>query len=352
MAKKRAHQLLVSIESCIVLWLVCSGVDGFLTSTAAGRTLLAFALAGNVSPQQFRDWCRTGRWFSADLVLGTIAQTTVAARHLGSKPALDACALVALFGLMQLFWANGLNLWWDFQLGADRVAGNEGDDKRLAEGKVSLQKVTRQTRSMGLITTILGICVVRRCRSQVAATLLCTTTSLLLAGYSTPPLKFKYRALGEVCLFAWAMCLNALLALVALGLDPLSPKFMGASAVAALLRAYPNFCFNVRDAKTDARVPGLKTVAILLGEEGVRRAYRWSVCVVLPGCAAVLAWVAQTVSDDRLTGGAPVLVSIGLVPHGVAALREPVESWAFYDHTQHVTALMLCVQTAQLLVSS
>ena len=30
---------------------------------------------------------------------------------------------------------------------------------------------------------------------------------------------------------------------------------------------------------------------------------------VLPGCAAVLAWVAQTVSDDRLTGGAPVLVS-------------------------------------------
>ena len=37
--------------------------------------------------------------------------------------------------------------------------------------------------------------------------------------------------------------------------------------------------------------------------------------------------------------------------HGVAALREPVESWAFYDHTQHVTALMLCVQTAQLLVS-
>ena len=35
----------------------------------------------------------------------------------------------------------------------------------------------------------------------------------------------------------------------------------------------------------------------------------------------------------------------------VAALREPVESWAFYDHTQHVTALMLCVQTAQLLVS-
>ena len=100
MAKKRAHQLLVSIESLIVLWLVCSGVDGFLTSTAAGRTLLAFALAGNVSPQQFRDWCRTGRWFSADLVLGTIAQTTVAARHLGSRPALDACALVALFGLV------------------------------------------------------------------------------------------------------------------------------------------------------------------------------------------------------------------------------------------------------------
>ena len=32
-------------------------------------------------------------------MLGTIAQTTVAARHLGSKPALDACALVALFGL-------------------------------------------------------------------------------------------------------------------------------------------------------------------------------------------------------------------------------------------------------------
>ena len=31
------------------------------------------------------------------------------------------------------------------------------------------------------------------------------------------------------------MCLNALLALVALDLDPLSPKFVGASAVAALL---------------------------------------------------------------------------------------------------------------------
>ena len=100
MAKKRAHQLLVSIESCIVLWLVCSGVDGFLTSTAAGRTLLAFAAFGNLAPQQFQDFCKTGRWFSADLVLGTIAQTTVAARHLGSRPALDACALVALFGLV------------------------------------------------------------------------------------------------------------------------------------------------------------------------------------------------------------------------------------------------------------
>ena len=113
--------------------------------------------------------------------------------------------------------------------------------------------------------------------------------------------------------------------------------------VAALLRAYPNFCFNVRDAKTDARVPGLKTVAILLGEEGCAAAYRWSVCVVLPGCAAVLAWAG---------GDTVVLVSIGLMPHGIAILREPVESWAFYDHTQHVTALMLCVQTAQLLVNS
>ena len=63
MAKKRAHQLLVSIESCIVLWLVCSGVDGFLTSTAAGRTLLAFAAFGNLAPQQFQDFCKTGRWF-------------------------------------------------------------------------------------------------------------------------------------------------------------------------------------------------------------------------------------------------------------------------------------------------
>ena len=67
MAKKRAHQLLVSIESCIVLWLVCSGVDGFLTSTAAGRTLLAFAAFGNLAPQQFQDFCKTGRWFSAPI---------------------------------------------------------------------------------------------------------------------------------------------------------------------------------------------------------------------------------------------------------------------------------------------
>ena len=73
---------------------------------------------------------------------------------------------MALFGLMQLFWANGLNLWWDFQLGADPSREATGDDKRLAEGKVSLQKVTRQTRSMGLITTILGICVVRRCQAH------------------------------------------------------------------------------------------------------------------------------------------------------------------------------------------
>ena len=129
------------------------------------------------------------------------------------------------------------------------------------------------------------------------------------------------RAPAQVCLFVWAMCLNALLALVALDLNPLSPKFVGASAVAALLRAYPNFCFNVRDAKTDAGYLGSRRSRFLLGEEGIRRAYRWSVCVVLPGCAAVLAWVAQTVSDDRLTGGAPVLVSIGLVPHGVAAAR-------------------------------
>ena len=48
---------------------------------------------GNLAPQEFQSFCKTGRWFSADLVLGTIAQTTVSARHLGSKPALDACAL-------------------------------------------------------------------------------------------------------------------------------------------------------------------------------------------------------------------------------------------------------------------
>ena len=86
MAKKRAHQLLVSIESCIVLWLVCSGVDGFLTNTAAGRTLLAFAAFGNLAPQQFQDFCKTGRWFSADLVLGTIAQTTVCLLYTSPSP--------------------------------------------------------------------------------------------------------------------------------------------------------------------------------------------------------------------------------------------------------------------------
>ena len=341
MAKKRAHQLLVSIESCIVLWLVCSGVDGFLTSTAAGRTLLAFAAFGNLAPQQFQDFCKTGRWFSADLVLGTIAQTTVAARHLGSRPALDACALVALFGLMQLFWANGLNLWWDFQLGADKVKGNEGDDKRLAEGKVSLQKVTRQTRSMGLLTTILGIYVVRRLSLTVAADS-CARDQFVIGGLLDAAVEIQVPRARRSMSVVWAMCLNVCWRswrLIKSALAKICGRLGRRSAPAGL----PELCFNVRDAKTDARVPGLKTVAILLGQEGIRRAYRWSVCVVLPGCAAVLAWVAQTVSDDRLTGGAPVLVSIGLVPHGVAALREPVESWAFYDHTQHV-ALMLCVQ--------
>ena len=43
-----------------------------------------------------------------------------------------------------------------------------------------------------------------------------------------------------------------------------------------------------------------------------------------PACAAVLAWVAQTVSDDRLTGRRAGARFDSLVPHGVAALREPV----------------------------
>ena len=49
----------------------------------------------------------------------------------------------------------------------------------------------------------------RRCRSQVAATLLCTTTSFLARlARRRRRAKFKYRHAGEVCLFVWAMSLG------------------------------------------------------------------------------------------------------------------------------------------------
>ena len=105
----------------------------------------------------------------------------------------------------------------------------------------------------------------------------------------------------------------------------------------------------MRDAPADGLVDGLKTIPILLGDAGVRRAYWLSVLVLLPGCTLVLAACC----------GAPALALLALVPHGAlvvrgtadASLADFSESWAFYDHTQYYTCAAMAVVAGQALLA-
>jgi 1,4-dihydroxy-2-naphthoate octaprenyltransferase len=200
------------------------------------------------------------------------------------------------------------------------------------------------------LCTVFGVCILRSVPVDQYALVgyLCIASPALIAEYTAPPLKFKYRALGETCLFVWALHYNALFGLVALGRSPFSPAFVAVSTVAALLRAYPNYCFNVRDALADALTPGLCTIAILIGADGIRKSYWVSVILVLPMAACVLA----------ASCGWPSLLLLLLLPLGLSTAKEVTamkiedlaSSWGFYDYTQYFTLAALAIPTVHSLM--
>ncbi|KAJ1446755.1 hypothetical protein M885DRAFT_577149 [Pelagophyceae sp. CCMP2097] len=374
MAKKRGYQLLVSIESLLVMALLSTrggtfSFANFVFQSMAGRVLLGFGVVAVFAPAHCGSFCHTGRWFSSDLVVGTIAQSAVIHPLLSSSKSgagldFNTCMLVAMFGWMQLFWANGLNCIWDFHLGADVVPvkakegkakegdpapENHGDDLRLTEGKVQLEEILAHTWIMFAAMCAFGTAIYAHVEpgQYLAVTYLLVASAVLLAGYSTPPLVLKYRALGEATLVVWALHVNALLAVVAFKSNPLAPDFIACSLVCAVLRGYPNFCFNVRDAPSDSQTPGLQTVATLLGPKGIVAAYWATVLAVLPAGTAILA----------VCCGPPVLLALLLLPFGVGACCEASQftvpqlsdSWRFYDYTQFVTCAYLGIQCAQAL---
>ena len=158
MGKKKTNQYAVGIESVVVFALLGSATFDPRTFifTPGCIFFLLLALATFLRPAETSSWMKTGRWFSADLVMGSLAQVMATHRllpHAASCTAIDLSKsiLVALFCLMQLFWANSLNSIWDLRLGADKAGEkegveNHGDDLRLAQGKMKYREVLRHTR--------------------------------------------------------------------------------------------------------------------------------------------------------------------------------------------------------------
>ncbi len=197
---------------------------------------------------------------------------------------------------------NMLNDYFDFSSGVDRKI--DGDEDRpgrlLVRGLLSPAHVLAQTLICLLGVVPLGLFLLWRCGPGLLW--FGFAAAVALYSYTGPPLKLKYRAMGESLIFLTfgpilmlgaAYAQTGRLEMVALWLS--IP--VGLATTAVLVGN------NIRDTQEDNDA-GIKTLTHILGGKAMRVLY----VVLLAGCVLVLAGLAAAGIIPRAVMAAPILL--------------------------------------------
>jgi 1,4-dihydroxy-2-naphthoate octaprenyltransferase len=365
MDSKGLFQFLVCVVGAFKLVLI-----GFMSrslaplwfvTTLPGLSLVALFGGWVVAPGAVMPFLFPTRFFNADMVVGTVVSAMASLILLGvhvEHVDFAKVATVLVFGIAQIFWANGICQIQDFKhleaLGAGAAAeakpaaASAGDDK-LRKGKISLQEMYAQTGAGFAVMAVLGVDLVLHIEKMPGAMnahpfILVGLSTLALVLYSTPPVELKYRGYGEYMILVWALAMHGILAL-AMHRDPVRVDFALCALGSSALRVLPNVCFAVRDAPEDL-ARGDATLGVRLGEGGIKKVYFLIALVIVPGASALL-----------LPTGRSVLAVNLVAPFGAYAaydaldknLNRLADSTTFYDYTQVATLMFAAVQFFQIL---
>lgn len=178
-------------------------------------------------------------------------------------------AIAALIGAVAVqAGANLLADYFDFKCGQDRT-GTMGGSGVIVDGSLSARAVFLGAVVAFSIASIIAISMILRVGGDMIW--LIVAGAILGAGYSFPPLGLKYRALGDISVFAGfgigitlgshmvqsgAISMMAFIASMPMGL-----------LIAAILHAN-----NIRDVEDDVKV-SVRTLPIIVGVYGAKRIY-------------------------------------------------------------------------------
>ena len=217
--------------------------------------------------------------------------------------------ILSMLGVALLHAAgNLLNDYFDFRSGVDRkVKGDEGRPGRfLIRGELEPRDVLAEAMVCLLLALPVGLYLIWQCGPNLLW--FAAAAGFGLYCYTGPPLKLKYRALGEPLIF---LVFGPLLMLGAgfaqtgsFQWNVLLLSIPVALSTTAILAAN-----NIRDQQED-RVAGIVTLAQVVGE----RALRWLYLLLVGGCAFGLAVLAIVKVAPSILVFTPVLLVLLLKP--------------------------------------
>jgi len=242
-------------------------------------------------------------------VAPVLVGSACAARSGGFEPTTAALALgVAL--LLQI-GTNFVNDWGDHRRGADGP-DRLGPARAVAAGWITPRQMARAGLGVFALAALLGVALVAR--GGMPAALLGAASIAAGIAYTAGPFPLAYRGLGEPFVLAFfgpvAVCGTELVQTGSVSSLAVAASLpVGALATAILV------VNNVRDVASDARA-GKRTLAVRVGAQAARRAYRGIVVTAL--ASPLLLW---------LLGLAPVSVLVALAAAPLA--RTPLEALAW-----------------------
>jgi len=283
---------------------------------------------------RIQTWWQATRPFSFPAsVIPALLGGLVAVVHAGVRLKVGDYILAAAGAAAVHAAANLLADYFDFRTGVDSVETQGASRGMLVSGRMTPREALLASGLLWLLTGLLAAYFVWR----AGAVLLPVIAGGLVigAGYTAAPLKLKYRALGDACVFlTFGVGITLGAYTVQAGHLAWTPVFYSLP-IAVLIWAILH-SNNLRDIETDRRAR-IRTLAMLLGRDRSRRLY---VLLLAAAYALVVGFVLAGLYVM------PALATLLSLPLAIGAMRQVVDTEA--TPAAPAAWVTLDIRTAQL----
>ncbi|MFP3161022.1 MAG: prenyltransferase [Vulcanisaeta sp.] len=220
-------------------------------------------------------WAIIVRAWSLPMTAASVLLSAAYAYYLGYVVYLGPLALTLVGALVLHMSVNVLNDYYDYVYGFDRPDVLTYRPHAILMGILKPRAMLNLGMALIITGSLIGIYLF-----LIAGLPVLITGALglvLLYGYTGPPLKLKYRALGELAVFTTWGPLMAIGSMAASTLGHINYLVIAAVTPVALLVVATLYANNVRDAVRD-REGGAVTIAAILGDKA-----RWLYAALVVG---------------------------------------------------------------------